>query len=107
MSREQKVIAAFRCLLLATGLALASPVRAEAFPPFRVVAGVYYVGDADAASYLITTPEGHILVNSNLAADVPQIRSSIESLGFKYMVMDEDVPVVESGGKKDFQYGGS
>jgi len=106
MRREEIVKRASR-LVFATVLALASPVRAEAFPPFRVVADVYYVGDADAASYLITTPEGHILVNSNLAADVPQIRSSIESLGFKYMVMDEDVPVVESGGKEDFQYGGS
>jgi metallo-beta-lactamase class B len=86
------------------------------------------------ASYLITTPEGHILINSNMEANVPMIRTSVESLGFrfsdikillishahydhcggsallkrltgaKYMVMQEDVDVVESGGKTDFHY---
>jgi len=107
------------------------------FPPHRVVGNVYYVGSKDLASYLITTPQGHILINSNLKSSVPQIRKSIEALGFrfsdvkillishahfdhaagsalikqetgaKYMVMDADVPVVEDGGKSDFQYGGS
>jgi glyoxylase-like metal-dependent hydrolase (beta-lactamase superfamily II) len=78
-----------------------------------------------------------ILINSNLVSSVPQIQASIEKLGFHlsdvkillishahfdhcagsaklkeltgagYMVMDADVPVVESGGKRDFQYGGS
>jgi metallo-beta-lactamase class B len=108
-----------------------------AFPPHRVVGNVYYVGSAGLASYLITTPEGHILINSSLQASVPLIKASVEKLGFKfsdvkillishahfdhcagsarvkeltgakYMVMDADVPVVESGGKDDFQYGNS
>ena len=103
--------------------------------PFRVVGNVYYVGSNDLASYLITTPQGHILINSNLPSSVPQIRKNVEALGFhfkdvkillishghwdhaagsaeikqltgaKYMVMDADVPLVESGGKTDFQYG--
>ena len=98
---------------------------------------VYYVGSEDLASYLVTTPQGDILINSNLMSSVPLIRKSVESLGFrfsdvkillishahfdhaagsaeikrltgaKYMVMDADVPVVESGGKTDFQYGRS
>lgn len=105
--------------------------------PFRVVGNVYYVGSEDLASYLITTPQGHILINSNLKSSVPQIRKSVEALGFrfkdvkillishahfdhaagsalvkqmtgaKYMVMDADVPVVESGGRKDWAYGRS
>jgi metallo-beta-lactamase class B len=107
------------------------------FPPHRVVGNVYYVGSAGLASYLITTPEGHILINSSMEASVPLIQESVEKLGFKfsdvkvllishahwdhcagsarvkeltgakYMVMDGDVPVVESGGKADFQYGNS
>jgi len=107
------------------------------FPAHRVVGDVYYVGSAGLASYLITTPAGHILINSSLEASVPLIQASVEKLGFKfsdikillishahgdhcagtarikeltgakYMVMDGDVPVVESGGKADFQYGGT
>jgi len=108
----------------------------QLFPAHREIGNVYYVGSAGLASYLVTTPEGHILINSSLEANVPMIQASVEKLGFKfgdikillishahfdhcagsarvkeltgakYMVMDADVPVVESGGKVDFQYGG-
>lgn len=104
--------------------------------PFRIADNLYYVGSRDLASYLVTTPQGDILINSNLETSPPQIRHSVEQLGFhwgdikillishahwdhdagsaqilrethaKYMVMDGDVPVVESGGAKDFAYGG-
>jgi metallo-beta-lactamase class B len=107
----------------------------EPFPPFRIAGNLYYVGSKGLANYLITTPQGHILINSDLEASVPLIRGSVEKLGFKfsdirillishahwdhdagsaaikeltgakYMVMDADVSVVESGGKTDFQYG--
>ena len=111
------------------------PDWTESFPAFRIAGNLYYVGSKGLASYLITTPEGHILINSDLEANVPMIRASVESLGFKfndikillishahfdhcagsamikqltgakYMVMEGDVDVVESGGKTDFQYG--
>ena len=104
------------------------------FPPFRIADNLYYVGSKGLANYLITTPEGNILINSDLEANVALIQASIEKLGFKfkdtkillishahwdhdagsakikqlagaaYMVMDADVPVVASGGKADFQY---
>ena len=107
----------------------------EPFPAFRIAGNLYYVGSKGLASYLITTPAGHILLNSDLEANVPMIRTSVESLGFKftdikillishahydhcagsaaikqltgaqYMVMEGDVDVVQSGGKTDFQYG--
>jgi metallo-beta-lactamase class B len=103
--------------------------------PFRVIGDVYYVGSQDLASYLITTPQGLILINSNLTSSPRLIRKNVEALGFhfrdvkillishahrdhdsgsaeikrmtgaQYMVMDADVPVVESGGRTDFQYG--
>ena len=107
----------------------------EPFPAFQIAGNLFYVGSRGLASYLITTDEGHILINSDLEANVPMIRKSVESLGFKfsdikillishahydhcagsaaikqltgakYMVMEGDVDVVESGGKNDFQYG--
>jgi len=107
------------------------------FPPYRIIGNVYYIGSQGLASYLITTKEGHILINSSLESSVPLIRESIEKLGFKfgdvkillishahwdhcagsasikeltgakYMVMDADVPEIEAGGKGNFQYGDS
>jgi metallo-beta-lactamase class B len=107
----------------------------EPFPPFKIAGNLYYVGSKGLANYLIATPQGHILINSDLEKNVPLIRTSVEKLGFKftdikiilishahwdhnaasdtikkltgakYMVMESDVPVVESGGKTDFQYG--
>jgi metallo-beta-lactamase class B len=124
------------------GMTFAGPARAQAspdwtepFPPFRIAGSLYYVGSKGLASYLIATPAGHVLINSDLEANVPLIKASMEQLGFKfndikillishahwdhdagsamikrltgakYMVMDSDVPVVESGGKADFSYG--
>ena len=52
------------------------------FAPLRIVGNLYYVGTYDLASFLITTPEGHILINSGVASSVPMIRSNIERLGF-------------------------
>jgi len=105
--------------------------------PFRIADGLYYVGSRDLASYLVVTPQGNILINSGLESSPTLIRSSIEQLGFKYtdtrillishahwdhdagsarviqetgaryMVMDDDVPVVESGGALDFAYADS
>lgn len=55
----------------------------EAFPAHRVAGNTYYVGSKDLATYLIETPEGHIVINSGFEETVPLIRASIESLGFK------------------------
>lgn len=55
----------------------------EPFPAHRVIGNVYYVGSKDLATYLITTPAGHILINSGFERTVPLIRKSVESLGFK------------------------
>lgn len=133
------VIQLITLLTFLTGslLAQSDPSWTEPFPAFKIIGNVYYVGSRGLASYLITTPQGHILINSNLESSPPQIRESVEKLGFhfsdvkillishahwdhdagsaqlkkltgaQYMVMDGDVPVVESGGKADFQYGNS
>lgn len=54
-----------------------------AFPAHRVIGNVYYVGSKNMATYLITTEEGHILINSGFEETVPLIRVAVESLGFK------------------------
>src|SRR5215469_16859836 len=56
----------------------------ESFPPFRIAGNLYYVGSQGLANYLITTPQGNILINSDLESNVPMIRASIEKLGFKF-----------------------
>jgi metallo-beta-lactamase class B len=54
------------------------------FPPHKVIGNVYFVGTEALGSFLITTPEGHILINSDFETTVPQLRSSVEKLGFKF-----------------------
>ncbi len=113
------------------------PAWTTSFPAHRIAGNLYYVGSEDLASYLIVTPQGNILINSSLKSSPALIKKSVEELGFrfsdtkillishahwdhdagsaeikkltgaKYMVMDADVPVVESGGRKDFHYGKS
>jgi metallo-beta-lactamase class B len=53
------------------------------FPPHKIVGNLYYVGSPILSSFLITTPEGHILINSAYEATVPAVRASIEQLGFR------------------------
>jgi len=54
------------------------------FPPHKIIGNVYYVGTETLAAFLITTPQGHILVNSMYERTVPVIRASVEQLGFKF-----------------------
>jgi metallo-beta-lactamase class B len=51
--------------------------------PFRMIGNVYYVGTDGLASYLITSPQGHILVDTVMPEATSQIKASIEKLGFK------------------------
>ena len=104
------------------------------FPPHKAAGNIYYVGSEGLSSYLITTPQGHILINSSFERTVPIIRKAVEGLGFKFsdvkilltshahgdhaegtalikeltgakiMVMQGDEGIVESGGQGDFQY---
>ena len=54
------------------------------FPPYRVIDDIYYVGSNEIAQFLITTPAGHILLDTGFEASVPRLRENIESLGFHY-----------------------
>jgi metallo-beta-lactamase class B len=56
----------------------------EPFPPYKVIGNVYYVGTKGLANFLITTPDGNILINSDFERNVPTIRASVEKLGFRF-----------------------
>jgi metallo-beta-lactamase class B len=100
--------------------------------PFRIADRVYYVGSSDIASYLITTRDGHILIDAGYESTEPQIEANIAKLGFtlrdvkillntqahydhaagfarmkqrtgaQLMISERDAPVIEAGGKGDF-----
>jgi metallo-beta-lactamase class B len=130
--------AVLTCLLLLSSCA-PKPIHAQVspswttpIPPFQIADNLYYVGSQDLASYLVVTAKGNILINPNLASSPPQIRVSVEKLGFhwsdtrillnsqahfdhmagaaqvvrethaKNIVMDGDVSVAETGGRTDF-----
>ena len=110
---------------------------AKPYQPFRIAGNLYYVGSYDLASYLITTAEGNILINTGLASSAKQIKKNIEALGFKlsdtkillttqahydhlgamaaikkktkamFMVNKADATVVEDGGSSDYALGGN
>ena len=54
------------------------------FSAYRVIDDIYYVGSNEIAQFLITTPAGHILLDTGFEASVPRLRENIESLGFRY-----------------------
>src|SRR5262245_53687166 len=64
--------------------------QTTAFPPHRIIGSIYYVGTESLSTFLVTTPAGHILINSNYERNVPVIRDSIAKLGFKF----EDIKIV-------------
>jgi metallo-beta-lactamase class B len=137
MSLKRLIYSCMFILTLSYAFFVQARPESKAVAPFRIAGNLYYVGDNYQADYLIVTSQGNILINSGYEADVAKIRASVEKLGFKfndtkiflishahgdhngggalikkqtgaqYMVMDADVPVVESGGKTDFQYGNS
>lgn len=105
------------------------------FPPFRIIGNIYWVGSYDLSTYLITTPQGHILINTGIGETANQIKASVEQLGFKLsdvkiltathghydhtaglaalkrmtgarlVVNAADPELFESGGKTDFLWG--
>lgn len=52
-------------------------------PPRHLFANVNYVGAIGVSSFLITTPEGHILIDTGFEDTVPIIQKGVEQLGFK------------------------
>ena len=133
-----------RAFALAAALtaALAAPAPAQQnadwtrpFPAFKLIGNVYWVGTYDLSTYLITSGDGHLLINTGFPETVPQIRQGVEKLGFKFgdvkvllathahgdhvaglaelkrltgarlMMMEPDAALLEDGGRSDFRFG--
>jgi metallo-beta-lactamase class B len=105
------------------------------FPPFKLIGNVYWVGSYDLSTYLITTPQGHFLINTGVLDTAQKIKASVEQLGFKMadvkiltathghwdhvaglaelkkmtgaalVVSEPEKELLESGGKSDFRFG--
>jgi metallo-beta-lactamase class B len=134
-SRMRTILSCLFLLLFCSSKSIfagVNPSWTTPIAPFRITDNLYYVGSEDLASYLVVTPKGNILINANLGSSAPQIRASVEKLGFhwsdtkillnsqahydhlgggaevvrethaKNMVMDGDVSVVQTGGRTDF-----
>src|ERR1700730_16596652 len=119
--------------LASLAFAQGSPEWTQPFPPFRILGNIYWVGTYDLSSYLITTPNGNILINTGFPDSVPMILAGVEKMGFKFsdikiltsthahsdhvaglaeikrltgakmLMSEDDVPVLETGGKADFR----
>jgi len=113
----------------------ATPEWNQPVKPFRIIGNIYYVGASEVSSFLITTPKGHILLDSGFAETVPLIAAGINQLGFKIedvkvlinshahydhaaglaqlkrltgaqlMLSEPEAALVANGGKGDFQWG--
>ena len=122
---------------LAAQTAAQRPDWNQPFDPFRIVGNIQYVGTSELCAYLITTPQGHILIDGGLPESVALIEASIVKLGFKVedvrillttqahfdhvgslaavaakshaqvMVMAGDAELVEHGGHGDYLFGDS
>ena len=60
------------------------------FPAHRVIGNLYAVGTYDLGVFLVTSDDGHFLINTGLEDSTGMIRTNIESLGFTL----EDVKVL-------------
>jgi len=55
----------------------------QPFKPLRIVGNIYYVGASGVSSYLITSADGHVLIDTGFEQTVPLIRDSVKKLGFR------------------------
>jgi len=60
------------------------------FPPHKIAGNLYYIGSESLGSFLVTTPAGHILINTNWEDGVSNLRASVEDLGFDF----EDIEII-------------
>lgn len=127
------------CLVTQAQTLVAPPIMqrnwSDPYEPFRIAGNLYYVGTYDLACYLITTPQGNILINTGLAPATQMIKEHIEKLGFKFSdtkillathahydhvagmadikketnakiwINEHDAPVLADGGASDYVFG--
>ena len=80
------------CLLAASALSLGAQPEGwtRPFPGHRVIGNLYAVGTYDLGVFLLTSEDGHILINTALEDSATLIRDNMESLGFRL----EDIKIL-------------
>ncbi|TWV94028.1 subclass B3 metallo-beta-lactamase [Chitinophaga pinensis] len=106
------------------------------YQPFRIAGNLYYIGTYDLGMFLITTPKGHILINTGVAGSDTLIKAHMKALGFNYkdirilltthahydhvgamaavkqqthanmMINEKDAALLADGGNSDYVMGG-
>jgi len=137
---DKAFVVALLSTLATVAFAQSDPASAEwnkPVEPFQVIDNIYYVGASEVSAFLITTPQGDILLDGGFAETAPIIVKNIEKLGFqvsdvhillnshahldhagglaklkqlsgaKLMASQGDKPLLESGGHNDPQFGDS
>ncbi len=76
---------AVACLVAASAIPLAGQPEgwSRTYPGHRVIGNLYAVGTYDLGVFLITSEDGHILINTALEDSVPLIRKNVEDLGYR------------------------
>jgi len=135
-----RTVVTFAAFLLATRSLFAQADETsqrwnKSVAPFRIAGNLYYVGAIEITSYLITTSEGHFLLDGGFVETAPQIEHNIAQLGFKltdvkfllnshahydhagglaelkkvtgakFLASEGDAPLLRSGGHGDFRFG--
>jgi metallo-beta-lactamase class B len=128
-------LAALALLQVRISSGQSNDARTRPFPPFKQIGNKYRVGSYDLSTYLITTPQGHFLINTGVGDTAQKIKASVEQLGFKMsdvkiltathghwdhvagiaelkkmtgaalVVSEPEKELLESGGKSDFRFG--
>src|SRR5882672_4475702 len=86
------VLWALACSTVQHGVPLSMRGWNRPVEPFRIAGNIYYVGTNSMALFLVTTPSGHILLDSGIEEHVPRLRRNIEALGFRF----EDIKILLS-----------
>src|SRR5262245_21918311 len=51
--------------------------------PFKIIGNLYFAGNGNGEVYLLTSPQGHIMMGAGSADSTEAVQKNIESLGFK------------------------
>ena len=133
---RRALLLALTTTLTTTGAAQERPKPwTERVKPFRVMANIYYVGTLELSSFLITSPEGHVLIDTGVEENAQTVLENIRTLGFnvrdvrvmlttqahydhvaafarlkkesgaRVLVAAGDAPIVERGGEGDYLFG--
>src|SRR4051812_40337276 len=76
------VVAALALVLVGRRLNATKRGGQEPVEPFRIAGNFYYVGANDVAAFLITGPEGHVVIDAGYPTTAQMIMGSIAKLGF-------------------------